>query len=73
MSAMLIVGNERIEFNEFEWELLKKYIIKDTIEFWDSVSQEVDGGLLPMELSGISEMIDRNVLFSLKTKLFKIL
>lgn len=73
MSAMIISGKERVELSDFEWDLLRKYIIKDTLVFWDSVSEDVDGGLLPSELSGISELIDRNVLYSLKSKLSKIL
>jgi len=73
MNATLTVGKDRIDLTDFEWELLKKFIIKDTLDFWEGVTQEVDGGLLPPELSGSSELIDRNILFSLKQKLIKVL
>jgi hypothetical protein len=73
MSASLLVNNKRIDFTEFEWQLLKKQIIKDTLLFWEEVAADVDGGLLPPELALDNEMIDRNVLFTLKTKLMPFL
>jgi hypothetical protein len=73
MTASVIIGKDRIDLTDYEWELLKKYIIKDTFDFWEGVTQEVDGGLLPPELSGISDVIDRNVLYSLKNKIYKFL
>ena len=74
MSATLICGKERLEFTDHEWELLKKFIIRDQIEFWETIAAEVDGGLLPIELASPNlNLIDRNVLFSLKTKLSKVI
>lgn len=69
MDAALLVGNKRIELTEDEWNLLRKYIIRDTINFWETTSREIDGGLIPPELAPDHEMINRMVLYSLKSKL----
>ncbi|HQM96657.1 MAG TPA: hypothetical protein PK705_06600 [Clostridia bacterium] len=73
MTASMTIGKETINFTEYEWTLLRDYIIRDTLEFWDSIAKDVDGGLLPMELAGTSEMIDRNILYALKSKLAKVI
>ncbi|RPH40351.1 MAG: hypothetical protein EHM87_22375 [Burkholderiales bacterium] len=69
MSGSIIYKNKRIDFSVDEWQLFTKYIIKDTLTFWDAIAEDVDGGLLPPEIAGQHEAIDRNTLYSLKIKL----
>ena len=63
------VGNKITKFDSNEWELLLNHIIKNTLNFWDNVQKDVDGGLLPPELTGDFEMIDRETLHQVKAKI----
>jgi len=69
MTQITFDNGTKIEFSEAEWELLRKHIITDTLNFWETVSKDIDDGILPMELAFGEKQIDREVLASLKNKL----
>ena len=70
----IIQGTTDITLTPAEWNLLRDKIIKDTLTFWDSIAQDVEGGILPLELaSKDGEIIDRGILINLRNKLSRIL
>ena len=70
----IIQGSTDITLSPDEWVILRDKIINDTLAFWDSVSKDVDGGILPMELaSSDGKILDRDNLMNLRNKLKKIL
>lgn len=38
----IIIEEKSIEFTTEEWNFIKKYIIEDTLFFWNQTKQEVD-------------------------------
>lgn len=38
----IIIEEKNIEFTTEEWNFIKKYIIEDTLFFWNQTKQEVD-------------------------------
>jgi len=71
MPATIRTDLSKIELTESEWDLLRNYIIRDTIKFWEDVAKDIDGGLIPAELAPDHEMIDRVTLYNLKSKISK--
>lgn len=72
MGTTIDANGERVVLSDAEWGLLSEAIIADTLRFWDGVAREVDAGLLPPELAGAVQTIDRATLHSLRMKLEKI-
>ena len=72
MSAIIEAKGNKVTLTDEEYRLLSDEIIRDTINFWDSVARDVEAGMLPPELSGNVQSIDRKVLNSLRSKLMKV-